>query len=33
MTQWIDAATFNDIEDVMRCDHDGRIFAIYRLFA
>ena len=33
MTQWIDAAALDDIEDedVMRFDHDGRTFAIYRI--
>jgi 3-phenylpropionate/trans-cinnamate dioxygenase ferredoxin component len=33
MTQWIDVAAFEDIEDedVMRFDHDGRVFAIYRV--
>lgn len=33
MTQWLDAAAFNDIEDedVMRFDHEGRTFAIYRI--
>jgi 3-phenylpropionate/trans-cinnamate dioxygenase ferredoxin component len=33
MTQWLDAAAFDDIEDedVMRFDHDGRTFAIYRI--
>lgn len=33
MTQWIKAAAFDDIEDedVMRFDHGGRTFAIYRV--
>jgi len=33
MPQWIDAAAMDDIEDedVMRFDHDGRTFAIYRV--
>ncbi|MEX3962084.1 non-heme iron oxygenase ferredoxin subunit [Paraburkholderia sp. EG286B] len=33
MTQWIDAAALGDIEDedVMRFDHGGRTFAIYRV--
>ena len=33
MTQWVDAAALDDIEDedVMRFDHDGRTFAIYRI--
>ncbi|QYD73586.1 non-heme iron oxygenase ferredoxin subunit [Paraburkholderia edwinii] len=33
MTQWLDAAAFNDIEDedVARFDHEGRTFAIYRI--
>jgi 3-phenylpropionate/trans-cinnamate dioxygenase ferredoxin subunit len=33
MTQWLDAAAFNDIEDedVARFDHEGRTFAIYRV--
>ncbi|GAB5097296.1 non-heme iron oxygenase ferredoxin subunit [Caballeronia sp. LP006] len=33
MTQWIDAAALDDIddEDVKRFDHDGRTFAIYRV--
>jgi 3-phenylpropionate/trans-cinnamate dioxygenase ferredoxin component len=33
MTQWIDTVAFDDIddEDVMRFDHDGRTFAIYRV--
>lgn len=33
MTQWIDAAGFDDIddEDVVRFDHDGRTYAIYRI--
>jgi 3-phenylpropionate/trans-cinnamate dioxygenase ferredoxin component len=33
MTEWIDAAALDDIEDedVMRFDHDGRTFAIYRV--
>src|SRR5690242_13640354 len=33
MTQWINAAAMDDIddEDVMRFDHDGRTFAIYRV--
>lgn len=33
MTQWIDAAALDDIEDedVMRFDHGGRTFAIYRV--
>ena len=33
MTQWIDAAALDDIEDedVMRFDHAGRTFAIYRV--
>ncbi len=33
MTQWIDAAAFDDIEDedVVRFDHAGRTFAIYRV--
>jgi 3-phenylpropionate/trans-cinnamate dioxygenase ferredoxin component len=33
MTQWIDAAALDDIEDedVMRFDHQGRTFAIYRV--
>ncbi|RAR65860.1 MocE subfamily Rieske [2Fe-2S] domain protein [Paraburkholderia unamae] len=33
MTQWIEAAAFDDIEDedVMRFDHGGRTFAIYRV--
>ena len=33
MTQWLDAVAFDDIEeeDVMRFDHDGRTFAIYRI--
>jgi len=32
MTQWLDACATGDIEleDVLRFDHDGRIFAIYR---
>ena len=32
MTQWIDACRGDDIEpeDVIRFDHDGRTFAIYR---
>ena len=32
MTQWIDACATDDIEpeDVLRFDHDGRSFAIYR---
>ena len=32
MTQWIDAAAFDDIEDedVMRFDHGDQTFAIYR---
>ena len=33
MTQWLDAAAFDDIEDedVMRFDHAGRTYAIYRV--
>lgn len=33
MTQWIDAAALDDIEDedVMRFDHGSRTFAIYRV--
>ncbi|MEX3929209.1 non-heme iron oxygenase ferredoxin subunit [Paraburkholderia sp. BR10936] len=33
MAQWIDAAALDDIEDedVMRFDHGGRTFAIYRV--
>ncbi|MCO8591058.1 non-heme iron oxygenase ferredoxin subunit [Burkholderia multivorans] len=33
MTQWIDAVGFDDIddEDVVRFDHDGRTYAIYRI--
>ncbi|MBN3807655.1 MocE family 2Fe-2S type ferredoxin [Paraburkholderia sp. Ac-20347] len=33
MTQWIDAAAFDDIEDedVMRFDHAGQTYAIYRI--
>jgi len=33
MTRWIDAAALDDIEDedVMRFDHGGRTFAIYRV--
>lgn len=33
MTQWIDAAAFDDIEDedVMRFDHGGRTYALYRV--
>ncbi|HEV3429689.1 MAG TPA: non-heme iron oxygenase ferredoxin subunit [Paraburkholderia sp.] len=33
MTQWIDAAALDDIddEDVKRFDHAGRTFAIYRV--
>jgi 3-phenylpropionate/trans-cinnamate dioxygenase ferredoxin subunit len=33
MTQWLDAAAFDDIEDedVTRFDHAGRTFAIYRI--
>jgi 3-phenylpropionate/trans-cinnamate dioxygenase ferredoxin component len=33
MAHWLDAAAFDDIEDedVMRFDHDGRTFAIYRI--
>ena len=33
MTQWLDAVAFHDIEDedVMRFDHEGRTFAIYRI--
>ena len=33
MPQWIDAAAFGDIEDedVMRFDHGGRTYAIYRV--
>jgi 3-phenylpropionate/trans-cinnamate dioxygenase ferredoxin subunit len=33
MPQWIDAAALDDIEDedVMRFDHAGRTFAIYRV--
>lgn len=33
MTQWIDAAALDDIEDedVMRFDHGARTFAIYRV--
>ncbi|HTR10614.1 MAG TPA: non-heme iron oxygenase ferredoxin subunit [Paraburkholderia sp.] len=33
MPQWIDAAAFDDIEDedVMRFDHGGRTYAIYRV--
>ncbi len=33
MTQWIDAAALDDIEDedVMRFDHDGRTFVLYRV--
>ena len=32
MTQWIEACAVGDIaeEDVMRFDHSGRTFAIYR---
>lgn len=32
MTRWIEACATNDIvrEDVMRFDHDGRSYAIYR---
>ena len=32
MSQWIDACAANDIdnEDVIRFDHGGRTFAIYR---
>jgi 3-phenylpropionate/trans-cinnamate dioxygenase ferredoxin subunit len=33
MAHWVDAAALDDIEDedVMRFDHDGRTFAIYRV--
>jgi 3-phenylpropionate/trans-cinnamate dioxygenase ferredoxin subunit len=33
MTQWIDAIAFDDIdeEDVMRFDHAGQTYAIYRI--
>jgi 3-phenylpropionate/trans-cinnamate dioxygenase ferredoxin subunit len=33
MAHWVDAAALDDIEDedVMRFDHDGRTFAIYRI--
>jgi MocE subfamily Rieske [2Fe-2S] domain protein len=33
MAQWIDTVAFDDIEDedVMRFDHDGRTYAIYRV--
>lgn len=33
MTQWIDVTAFNEIddEDVVRFDHAGRTFAIYRV--
>ena len=33
MTQWIDATAFDEIddEDVVRFDHAGRTFAIYRV--
>jgi 3-phenylpropionate/trans-cinnamate dioxygenase ferredoxin component len=33
MPEWIDAAAFDDIEDedVMRFDHGGRTYAIYRV--
>ena len=33
MSNWVEACTSEDIdeEDVMRFDHDGRTFAIYRL--
>jgi 3-phenylpropionate/trans-cinnamate dioxygenase ferredoxin subunit len=33
MPQWIDAAALDDIEDedVMRFDHAGQTFAIYRV--
>lgn len=33
MTQWVDAAAFDEIEDedVIRFDHTGRTFAIYRV--
>ena len=33
MTQWIDTVAFDDIdeEDVVRFDHAGRTFAIYRI--
>ncbi|WP_027797577.1 non-heme iron oxygenase ferredoxin subunit [Paraburkholderia acidipaludis] len=33
MTQWIDAAALDEIEDedVMRFDHAGRTYAIYRV--
>lgn len=32
MTQWIDACAVEDVEeeDLIRFDHDGRTFAIYR---
>jgi 3-phenylpropionate/trans-cinnamate dioxygenase ferredoxin component len=35
MTQWIDAAALDEIEpeDVMRFDHGGRTYAIYRIDA
>ncbi|WP_321904943.1 non-heme iron oxygenase ferredoxin subunit [Paraburkholderia tropica] len=35
MTQWIDAAALDDIEheDVMRFDHAGHTYAIYRIGA
>ncbi|MFC0397644.1 non-heme iron oxygenase ferredoxin subunit [Paraburkholderia rhizosphaerae] len=33
MTQWLDTAAFDEIadEDVMRFDHDGHTYAIYRV--
>ncbi|CAB3762091.1 non-heme iron oxygenase ferredoxin subunit [Paraburkholderia humisilvae] len=33
MTQWLDAAAFDEIEDedVMRFDHGGHTYAIYRV--
>jgi 3-phenylpropionate/trans-cinnamate dioxygenase ferredoxin component len=33
MTQWLDAAAFDEIEDedVMRFDHAGHTYAIYRI--